>query len=86
VQEATRLLWVSKAYGPLSKSKREELEAVIKSNHRREALTEEHMLQVARLSVRQLRRLSKSRLIESDKQILKALEALKSQSRAFSRT
>jgi len=74
---AKQLIRASEAEGPLPKTGREELEALITSKGRRGPLTQQQLLLASRLSHRQLKRLNKLQLIDSDRRILKALEVLK---------
>ena len=77
-RQAEDLIIRCKNDGPLPKKQREALEQVITKQRTNTPLDEHVILQLARLSYRQLRRLNKQQLISSDKRLIKAMQEVKS--------
>ena len=65
--------------GPLPKDQRMSLEKAITTRRGMTPLDHQELGQVARLSFRQLKRLNKQRLANSDRKLLKAMQQIKSQ-------
>ena len=74
---ASALIKAGSKEGPLSNSEREELERVVLDRNRRGPLSEENLRKLARFSHRQLKRLNKRHLTETDRQILKTIQEKK---------